>query len=158
MILVIPEEIPFIKTAKLFVVVESELELISETRLEAIPFIVEVKLFVVVEIIFEFTKVVVADIPLIVLVITFATDDRVLLFTKFVVVVLITPFTLLVIIKLLEVVATDKVFVVAEEPVTSLTSITSPLAFTLNTFPLPVVVAEVDSKLVNLSPELPAVP
>ena len=59
MILVIPEEIPFIKTANEFVVVESVLELINETGADCTPFTFEVKVLVVVEITFEFTKLVV---------------------------------------------------------------------------------------------------
>ena len=53
---VIPEVIPLIKTAKEFVVVESVLELISETGADTTPFTFEVKVLVVVDIVFEFTK------------------------------------------------------------------------------------------------------
>ena len=81
---VIPEVIPLIKTAKEFVVVESVLELINETGADTTPFTFEVKVLVVVEITFEFTK--------------------------FVVVVLITPFTLEVNMKALEVVEIDIAF------------------------------------------------
>ena len=78
---VIPEVIPLIKTAKEFVVVESVLELINETGADCTPFTRLVKELVVVEITFEFTKLVV--------------------------VVEITPFTLEVNMKALEVVAID---------------------------------------------------
>ena len=60
--------------------------------------------------ILEFTNVVVADIPLVILVMVLAEDDKVFEFTKLVVVVEITPFTLLVNTKALEVVAIDMTF------------------------------------------------